>query len=160
LGLNIASHRFSHPFHGLGGNFQPCQETHLLAALREGRVAAHGGQHAAHGRGAIRLMDTELYIGGELALAACGTEVVRTGDRGSTDCGQQGARTHPLELRQAAAGTRDTALLLVRRREPQQFGNGVGAGLMHGGANRRLDGFEVELPGSMLIGEDPVQLLG
>jgi hypothetical protein len=48
---------------------------------------------------------------------------------------------------------------LIRRREAQQFGNGISASLMDRGANRHLCGLKVQPAAPVPIGEDPLHLL-
>jgi hypothetical protein len=50
-------------------------------------------------------------------------------------------------------------MVVTRRRKAQQFGNGVRARLMDGGANRHLRGLKVQLAGLAPVGENPLQLL-
>jgi hypothetical protein len=49
-------------------------------------------------------------------------------------------------------------MVVIRWGKAQQFGNGVRARLVDGGANRRLRGLKIQLAGLVPVGENPVQL--
>lgn len=50
-------------------------------------------------------------------------------------------------------------MVIVRWIKSQQFGHGIGAGLMDRRANRHLHGLQIQLAGAMLIGKDSLELM-
>jgi hypothetical protein len=49
-------------------------------------------------------------------------------------------------------------MVVIGRRKTQQFGNGVRACLMDRGADRHFRGLQIQLAGSVPVGENPLQL--
>jgi hypothetical protein len=53
-----------------------------------------------------------------------------------------------------ATFTGPASMTIVRWIKSQQLGDGIGAGLMHRGANRHLHGLQIQLAGAVPIGQD------
>ena len=75
------------------------------------------------------------------------------------DHGEYRSGTHPFITGRLPTTTGNHPLLLVRRLPPQQFCDCVSSGLMDGGANRHLHGFQVQLATLVALVEDPLELL-
>jgi hypothetical protein len=95
---DVCSHRFRHPFHGLGGDLQVGQQFHLLASVIErGALAADQCQHAADPRRQLGVFDVEGGVGGEPPLSAVEAPVISAEHFGGTQHGEDGFQPHVLK---------------------------------------------------------------
>ena len=144
-------------FDGLGGNVETGQDVELFTALLERSFAAHQRHHAAHAGRAGGACDVEFAVTRALSPAACRAEVVGALETHLAHHGGElfGASIAVASLLTAGAGDSGRHGLGGRQQLAQQRGPGA----MHGAANRRLDGFEIEGVAAALAAEDdPEQL--
>jgi hypothetical protein len=50
-------------------------------------------------------------------------------------------------------------MAVIRRGKTQQFGNGIRASLMDRGADGHFRGLQIQLAGSVAVGENPLHLM-
>ena len=109
-------------------------------------------QHAAHSGRILRVFDVQFDIGRKLAAVTVRAQVVGARYFHLAQRGQDGLGALLVVMRLAATRTRDGALIGSRGGESQQFGQSGCAGLMHGRANRHLDGFATAKQLNPLLG--------
>jgi len=56
-------------------------------------------------------------------------------------------------------GAGQASMITVRWIKSQQFGDRIGTGLMHRGANRHLHRLQIHLAGAVPIGKDSLELM-
>ncbi|MGA2117330.1 MAG: hypothetical protein ABSH56_21535 [Bryobacteraceae bacterium] len=157
--LDRFANRFGGSLDRFSGDFQARQKLQLVPALSEGRHAAYCREHAPHARREVRLIDVQFHVGGELPRVACGAQVIGSVDACPSHHGENRPRTHSFISGDTTASARNAAMVAVRWGKAQQFGNGVSAGLVDRGANRRLRSLKIQLAGLVPVGENPLQLL-
>ena len=86
-----------------------------------------------------------------------GAQVIRAVQSDPSQHGQHGFRTQFLVMSRMAARTRNRPLVRIRRIVLQQLRQRASPGLVHGGANNRFDGFEVQAAGLAAILKDGAQ---
>ena len=156
-GFDVGAEGLGMAFDGLGGNVETGQDVELFTALLERSFAAHQRHHAAHAGRAGGACDVEFAVTRALSPAACRAEVVGALETHLAHHGGElfGASIAVASLLTAGAGDSGRHGLGGRQQLAQQRGPGA----MHGAANRRLDGFEIEGVAAALAAEDdPEQL--
>jgi hypothetical protein len=133
---------------------------HLLAAMIERGVLSHERLHAPHPGRELGVLDIELLVGGELALAAMWTQIPGPRNFHRTQSGQYAARAEFAVTRLVATATGKAALLFGWLAEAQQLAEGGGAGMMESRTEGRLHRFQIRLARLLALGEDTSQQRG
>ena len=159
FGGDVRADGLRRPLHCLGRHLQIGQQFQLLTALIERGLLTDHGQHAAHSRRELRVFDVQFDISRKLAVVTVPAQVVRARYFHLAHCCQDRLGALFVVVRLMATRTREGPLVCSRGCESQQFGQGGRPGMMHGRANRHLDGFEIEVAGFASGAEDDAQQL-
>ncbi len=144
------------PFDRLGGDFQPGQQLHLLAAaLERGALTTHQSQHAAHPGRELGVFHIQRRVGGELPLLTAGAPVISAPHFRATQHGKQRLGAHPLIAGLTSAGAR--YLRFRRGLLSEKLAQTSGTGLLQGGAQGHLHRFQVHCARLVTCGENHSQ---
>ena len=103
--------------------------------------------------------NAQFDVDGTLPLGAIRAKIVRAPELNWPHHGKESFAAQLLVVRQVATRASDRPVVRIRRFELQQLRQSGGSGMVHGGTNRGLDCFQIDLPGGLTVPENDVEEL-
>jgi hypothetical protein len=150
---DILSDGFRVALDTLGGHLQIGQQFHLLSSMIESCVLSNQCLHATDCRREFRVSDIEFYVDRKLSLVTLWAQIVRAQYVHPAHGRQYRLASQLAVMSFVATAAGQAPLFGGRSRELQQLAERCSSGMMHGRADRHLDGLQVK-PRLALVRKD------